>query len=525
MSSLRGLSFSLSGDTKDADDKLDLVTDKIRELVDRVHTFDIDADDLDASIKIREISASLDKIGDKVVNPRISVDGIDKADLAIDKLSLKLDKLGDKGSDISFGKILKSVYSKGALKNLFGNGEGNGESESGMAPEGLGDFLTSPAGLGLIADAAGMLPSLLGGGTALGIGAAGAYGAYKFDPKAFAKPIADLEKSLSGIFKPLAPGFAGILKQVDGFVKQISPELRTMFAASIPALRQFVVALEPAVKQLLPTFTKIINQMAKSGSLTILAQALGQVAVGAAKMIEAMSAGFRESAELVKVNVDAIMDVLEFLGSVIGDTVGFVDELIHGKWSQALDLFYSVSMGAIRGVEGAFVTLWHETVADVELAASGIVRAWHALPGIMEGIGKDIINGIVNGIESAAGGLLSRVEGLANDVSGAFAHVLHILSPSRVFYEHGQNIVRGLVMGLDDSLPMLHSAMDRVSSAALPHNVHGYGDVATAGGSSAAVTNAPLQIEFVGGADSAFWTMIRKMIRTHGGNPNIIGAR
>lgn len=63
--------------------------------------------------------------------------------------------------------------------------------------------------------------------------------------------------------------------------------------------------------------------------------------------------------------------------------------------------------------------------------------------------GVNMIAGLINGIISMAGSVISAVFKLAGKIGAAFAASLGIKSPSRVFMGMGGNIIQGLTLGID----------------------------------------------------------------------------
>lgn len=111
------------------------------------------------------------------------------------------------------------------------------------------------------------------------------------------------------------------------------------------------------------------------------------------------------------------------------------------------------------GLPGMFLRWLDSAASSVTSGGSRILSWFEGLPGRILGYvrnfgsllinaGEQIVEGLLRGIENAAGGLLGEVENLASEVSSAFSSVLSIFSPSKVFASHGANIVAGLVQGL-----------------------------------------------------------------------------
>ena len=87
------------------------------------------------------------------------------------------------------------------------------------------------------------------------------------------------------------------------------------------------------------------------------------------------------------------------------------------------------------------------------------------LPGKFSEFGSNLIQGLVNGIRNAWEGAKEWVVGLGQSIKGWFTSEVEIHSPSRVFKGYGVNIVEGLAIGMNKSLPMAEDASDNLSSA------------------------------------------------------------
>lgn len=79
-------------------------------------------------------------------------------------------------------------------------------------------------------------------------------------------------------------------------------------------------------------------------------------------------------------------------------------------------------------------------------------------------LGRKIVSGIIGGIGSMAGALVSKMKGLAQSALSAAKSVLGIHSPSRVFEEFGRQSIEGYIRGLD--VPPLGRALERTFAPA-----------------------------------------------------------
>jgi phage-related protein len=99
----------------------------------------------------------------------------------------------------------------------------------------------------------------------------------------------------------------------------------------------------------------------------------------------------------------------------------------------------------------------HEAVTDVENIAKGFLK-----------IGEDIINGIIQGVENKAGALFSSLKNVANDALKSAKSFLGIGSPSKLFSEEvGKWIPHGIADGVIRYAHVAGNAVKAVS-AGLP---------------------------------------------------------
>ncbi|HII3800486.1 TPA: phage tail tape measure protein [Pasteurella multocida] len=95
------------------------------------------------------------------------------------------------------------------------------------------------------------------------------------------------------------------------------------------------------------------------------------------------------------------------------------------------------------------------------------VLSWFGIdvPSKFSDFGKNMIDGLVNGIKNAWESAKEMVSSLGEGIKSWFAEKLGIHSPSRVFKGYGVNVVEGLTIGMNKSIPMAENASDNLSSA------------------------------------------------------------
>ena len=145
------------------------------------------------------------------------------------------------------------------------------------------------------------------------------------------------------------------------------------------------------------------------------------------------------------------------------------------------------------------------------------VLSWFGIdvPAKFTDFGKNMIDGLVNGIRNAWDGAKEWVIGLGKSIKGWFTGEMEIHSPSRVFKGYGQNIVEGLAIGMDKSTSIAEAASDNLAGAVGLNGVtHNTGVLAnyqplnradimpqTAGASNSVVVNFNPTINVNGGSN------------------------
>jgi hypothetical protein len=98
-----------------------------------------------------------------------------------------------------------------------------------------------------------------------------------------------------------------------------------------------------------------------------------------------------------------------------------------------------------------------------EMWGAAILLYLETLPGKFLEIGGNIIDGLLDGLKAAWKAVEKWVREKAQWIADTFARVMQIGSPSKVFFGFGQNIVQGLVNGLDSLSPEVDVAMNNLA--------------------------------------------------------------
>lgn len=138
---------------------------------------------------------------------------------------------------------------------------------------------------------------------------------------------------------------------------------------------------------------------------------------------------------------DTIKGVVEGALHIIEGIIKTVTAVMKGDWQGAWDGIKEIVSGA-KGVIVSLVTGLKDAIIGIFKGAGAWL--WNA--------GKDLIQGLINGIAGMWGAVVGTARRLADTVVSTIKGALQIHSPSEVLREIGQFIVAGLTGGMDDKM-------------------------------------------------------------------------
>lgn len=151
----------------------------------------------------------------------------------------------------------------------------------------------------------------------------------------------------------------------------------------------------------------------------------------------------------VKLVWDYVRDVIETGWHLMLNTFSLFADLLTGKWSRL--------WGDVKKLVGQLFSDIGKTISD-----------WaHNALGMLEQAGKDLIQGLINGVKSMASSAVDAVKGIGHDIVSGFKSLVGIGSPSRLFHEYGTNIGQGLVNGITSMHGEAAKATTGLGNAAL----------------------------------------------------------
>lgn len=205
---------------------------------------------------------------------------------------------------------------------------------------------------------------------------------------------------------------------------------------------------------------------------------------------------------------------------LVGDAVTW----IKGHWQLVL----SILTGPIGAAAIFIITHWKMITQGAQDMFHAVVFVFYTIPmRIMSAVagfghllwsaGVSLLQGLIGGIESMIGSVISTVTNIGSSILGSIKGALGIGSPSRITWWHGQMLAAGLIGGMDSMHGQVAAAAGRLAGAAAGHPALAAG----AGGGG-----GTLRLEVTGGSgmsglDHMFMTWLQHQVRAMGGDPGM----
>lgn len=198
----------------------------------------------------------------------------------------------------------------------------------------------------------------------------------------------------------------------------------------------------------------------------------------------------------VVVAVGILIGILAALSVVLGVLTGAATAL--GFATAPITIWFWIIVAAIAAAIAIGILLYRnwdtirnkasELVANIKVqweafkaatetkfnaAKEKIMSIWNGVMNFFKGIdlakiGKDIIQGLINGIGSMAQKAWDKAKSIAEGIGTAISKAVGRKSPAKMTIEIGEDVGAGLEIGLDNSRGKINDASNRMAQAALP---------------------------------------------------------
>ena len=241
-----------------------------------------------------------------------------------------------------------------------------------------------------------------------------------------------------GAWSNLVTGLADDSTDLDMLIGNFVESVGAVAIQLIPKIGTALNGASKLIESVVPVIIEQIPNLVEENLPTLLNAAVG--------IIEGLADGI-----LSVLNNDA------FLDSIINIILQLVNVLTNP------DMIYKLTNAALKIIvalgKGLIVAI-PEIIKNVPQIIAAIVSAFRSNSGEFSNIGRNIIEGIRNGISNAWNNLVSWFRGLFGDLIGIAKRILGIASPSKVFKEIGGFTAEGFGAGFEDEFAHVKGDME-----------------------------------------------------------------
>ena len=366
----------------------------------------------------------------------------------------------------SLGPVITAIGN--ALGEFIGTlrGAGIGQAFSGIA-EAVGGLLgTFTSRLpGVIEAVSGALNGFLGFCLSIGAG-----------------PLATIAEAVIDLLSPFVSGVADI-------IIAIGQALSTLFAYADETLSEPLQALADAVADLFAPMTEGLGDI-----IAGIAEALYDFAILIGKRV---IDDFKKFAEILQKIAEYLEPMVSYFVNTAQSIVDFVKVLFDSK-KDINDVMYALGQLFADLVHNA-IGYWRDLLTFVQGIPEKLLGFFQGLPGRFAEIGRNIVEGIKNGILGAWEGLKSFVSGLWNGLFDSSKKDNEINSPSKRYAKIGAYLAQGVALGWGETFGGVERAVsasyDRLARVGASVGTVGFADSGV-GRSSQALANSVLQANY-----------------------------
>ena len=274
--------------------------------------------------------------------------------------------------------------------------------------------------------------------------------------KAAGEIITDLASGVAAKLPGLATSGVEIISRLAEDVVAATPQMLSSAAEILGALIQ---GLHNALPQLVSTGVEMVKQLGSG-----LTEGIPQLLEKALPIVANLASGLRSNVgQLVDAGIDFMLNLaqgiadglptlIEQLPGIVSDIAGVINDNAPKILAAGVEIIATL----LRGIVQSIPTLI-ENIPQICKAIFDVFTAFRWVD-----IGKQIINGLWNGITSGWNALLTKVKSLVDLLPDIAKKALGIHSPSKVFSEIGMQTCAGLAQGLTDNKTKVKDAAKTV---------------------------------------------------------------
>lgn len=302
--------------------------------------------------------------------------------------------------------------------------------------------------------------------------------------------IAALPQILSALWEAIGGIFDSLGNMIGGWFEPVKNAVSNAWAAmgNVPGLAQLKTMIEQvwgAIKSYITTYiTAIVNIVTTywnaiknvistviNSIKNVISTVWNSIKTIISSVMKLISSVLKGDWEGVKSAISSIVNAIKaVISSVWNGIKNIISSVLNGIKSVVSSVWNgikSVVTSYLNMIKTVVTSIWNGIKGAISNAMTGIkttvVSAFKELPGKIKTVGKDLVNGLWNGITNAKDWLLNKIKGFAKTITKGIKDFFGIKSPSRVMRDEvGKMLAEGVAVGIDENAEVATNAMEEL---------------------------------------------------------------
>lgn len=388
------------------------------------------------------------------------------------------------------GKLIASV---GSVVSVFGSLISGGGKLITM----ISSISGSAGGLsGVLAGLAGPIGIAVAAVAALAAGFAYLFNTNEEFRTGIMQTVSTLQTNLAAAFQSIQPALASLKEAFDGLMEALAPVFELIFTYIAGVVNGIANAAAPIIEtiaNIISFISNIINaffaylQGDYEGVITYLTAAVQNWLNGMASFIQAHVAFVTGFFQMFGVNLQTIFtNMWNTIKTTVDTKIGQIKTSIETKWNE-IKTWLSETWDAIKDKLIETFEKMRESVEEKvgkvkEAIVEGIEKAVEyvkELPGKFYNWGADMVQNLIDGIQSKIAAVKSKMSELAAAMKGYIHFSEPDVGPLSDFHTYMPDMINEMVKGIDQGIPKVAGAMNNLAAGMLPQMNAGTSTIAT----------------------------------------------
>ena len=269
---------------------------------------------------------------------------------------------------------------------------------------------------------------------------------------------------MNGMSTSLVTGIQTLAAQLPSYMQSVVPILTTGLTTVLTSLMtQLPTILMSLIGLVVTGITSFASSIASQ--LPII---LPQLAAAAMGMINSLVTQVLTNlptyvGQMVQAAIQLFQGIVQAIPQVIPVVVAGITNLVHNVLTNLPSFLGQMIDAAVTLFNGIVTAIPEVVPAVLDGITSLLQNIWNEITSFdLLGAGKDLIQGLIDGIASMGGAVLDTIGGIVDGAIDWAKGLLGIGSPSKLFRQFGDWTMQGLALGIEDGAGDALGAMSGV---------------------------------------------------------------